>query len=194
MRNQTRLLAVILVLGPLGCGDRGKQPPVVPTSPLADSADQVMFTARSLLTDRGLLRAELYADTAFFFDDNTRIELRGVHVIFFTTTGQKNADLTSRDGTYSTRAGSMEARKNVVVVSTDGRRLTTEQLRFDQVRNQISSDSAFVLTETGRILRGIGFVSDPNMTNVRVLRGASGSTTIEGPASSDTQASRRRPR
>ena len=168
------------------CDDR-KQPPVVPQTPLADSADQVMFTARSLLTDRGLMRAELLGDTAYFFDDNTRIELRGVKVTFYTTTGLKNADLRSREGTYSTRQGAMEARGNVVIVSVDGRRLTSPQVRFDQMRNQISSDSAFVLTEPGRVLRGVGFISDPNMTNVRVLRGASGSTIIEsGPQPQNT--------
>ena len=170
------LLGVILFAS--GC-DKRKQPPVVPNSPMADSADQIMFGARSLLTDRGLMRAELHGDTAYFFDDNTRIELRVVRVDFYTTTGQKNADLKSREGTYSTRQGSMEARGNVVIVSVDGRRLTSQQVRFDQTRNQISSDSAFVLTEPGRVLRGIGFISDPDMTNVRVLRGASGSTIIE---------------
>jgi hypothetical protein len=64
----------------------------------------------------------------------------------------------------------MEARGNVVVVTEDGRRLTTEQLRYDQIRNEISSDSAFVLTEPGRRLEGVGFTSDPNMNNVRVHR------------------------
>ena len=62
----------------------------------------------------------------------------------------------------------MEARGNVVVVSEDGRRLDTQQLRYDPARNEISSDSAFVLTEPTRRLEGIGFVSDPDMNNIRV--------------------------
>lgn len=183
--------ALVLSVGAiviLAACDKRRQPPVVPNTPMADSADQVMFTARSLLTDRGLMRAELTGDTAYFFDDNTRIELRGVKVTFYTTTGQKNADLKSREGTYSTRHKSMEARGNVVIVSVDGRRLTSEHVRFDESRNQISSDSAFVLTEPGRVLRGVGFISDPDMTNVRVLRGASGSTIIEsGPPPQKTE-------
>jgi hypothetical protein len=70
----------------------------------------------------------------------------------------------------------MEARGNVVVVSEDGRRLTTPQLRYDQARNEISSDSAFVLTEPGRRVEGVGFVSDPNMKNIRIQKTTSGST------------------
>jgi LPS export ABC transporter protein LptC len=140
-------------------------------SSLADSADQVMYGAKSVLTDRGLLRGELLADTAFFFDNNTRAELRGVTVTFFGSNGAKNAVLTSREGTYRTGLGQMEARKNVVVVAEDGRRLTTEQLKFNQQLNQVEGDSAFVLTEPGgRRVEGIGFRSDPNMNNVRILK------------------------
>jgi LPS export ABC transporter protein LptC len=116
------------------------------------------------------LNAELESDTAFFFDENTRIELRVVKLTFYTRTGVRNSVLTSREGTYNTRQSQMEARGQVVVVSEDGRRLTTEQLRYDQGRNEISSDSAFVLTEPGRRLEGVGFTSDPNMNNVRVHR------------------------
>jgi LPS export ABC transporter protein LptC len=154
---------------------RDSEPPTAVSSPMADSADQVMFGARAILTDKGLMRAELFGDTAYFFDDNTRIEMRTVKTNFFTNAGAQSAVLTSREGTYRTQ-GSMEARGDVVVVSTDGRRLTTPQLRFDQVRNEISSDSAFVLTEPGRRVAGIGFVSDPNMNNVRILKTTSGST------------------
>jgi LPS export ABC transporter protein LptC len=152
------------------CGGEGTAPPQATGSPMLDTADQVMFGISTLLTDRGVLNAELESDTAFFFDENTRIELRVVKLTFYTRTGVRNSVLTSREGTYNTRQSRMEARGNVVVVSEDGRRLTSEQLRYDQMRNEISSDSAFVLTEPGRRLEGIGFTSDPNMNNVRVHR------------------------
>lgn len=166
-----RSLAVLALSLPamVACGE-GTAPPPISRSPLADSADQLMFGINTLLTDRGVRNVELQADTAFFFDENTRIELRGVTLTFYTRTGEKNSVLTSREGTYNMRQSRMEARGNVVVVSEDGRRLTSEQLRYDQIRNEISSDSAFVLTEPERRLEGIGFTSDPNMNNVRVHR------------------------
>ena len=171
---------------------------------MADSADQMMFGISTLLTDRGVLNAELQSDTAFFFDENTRIELRGVKLTFYTRTGQRNSVLTSREGTYNTRQSRMEARGNVVVVSEDGKRLTSEQLRYEQMRNEISSDSAFVLTEPGRRLEGIGFTSDPNMNNIRVHRliegqgavstGDLGSTRSPAPPAAPTGDSARAPR
>lgn len=168
------LLALLCALPALACGSDKKQPPVAAHSPLADSADQVMYGARFNLTDEGVSRAHLVSDTAYFFDDNTRIELEKVNIVFFTVTGLKDAVLTSRRGTYNSRTNNMIARKNVVVVSEDGRHLTTEELIYNQQRNQISSDSAFVMTEPNRRLEGIGFRSDPNMRNIQILKGVSG--------------------
>jgi len=133
-----------------------------------------MFGARFRLTDQGLQRAQLEADTAYFFDDNTRIQFENVHTTFFTVTGAKDAVLTSRFGTTNTRTNNMIARKNVVVVSEDGRRLTTPELIYNQQKNEISSDSAFVMTEPNRRLEGVGFRSDPNMKNIQILSSAKG--------------------
>jgi len=167
------LMCALAVAGSAACSSK-KQPPVATHSPLADSADQVMYGARFNLTDKGLQRAQLESDTAYFFEDNTRIELEKVHTTFFTATGAKNAVLTSERGTYNSRTNNMVARKNVVVVSEDGRHLTTPELIYNQQRNEISSDSAFVMTDPTRRIEGIGFRSDPDMKNIKVLKGASG--------------------
>ena len=172
---RSRLLAVaLLTAASLGACNETKAPPITPRSPLADSADQVMFGVRQFLTKEGVRQAQLRSDTAFMFENGTRIELRTVHLTFFGATGAKTALLTSREGQYSTREQRMEARENVVVVSEDGRRLETSQLRFDQARNEISSDSAYVLTEGGRRQSGVGFRSDPNMRFMQCLRACSG--------------------
>jgi LPS export ABC transporter protein LptC len=89
----------------------------------------------------------------------------------------KNGNLTSREGTYNTRSGIMEARGNVVVISEDGRKLETPQLRYDPGRNEISSDSAFVMTTPTDVVTGIGFTADPNLNTVRIHRAAAGRTT-----------------
>jgi LPS export ABC transporter protein LptC len=166
-------LASALALAAAACTSK-KQPPVASHSPLADSADQVMYNARYRLTNGGVSRAWMHADTLYFFDDNTRLESENPDITFFTVTGEKDAVLTARHGTSNTRSNNMIARKNVVVVSEDGRRLTTAELMYNQQRNEISSDSAFVLTEPNRRLEGVGFRSDPNMKNIQILSGAKG--------------------
>lgn len=172
-----RAALVVIVAGAMAaCTSSKRQPPVALRSALADSADQVMYNTRFNITDEGLKRVELQADTALFFDDNTRVELAPVNATFYTAAGAKDAVLKSRSGTYNTRRSTMTARGNVVVNSVDGRTLTSPELSFDQARNEIASDSAFVFTEPGRRLEGIGFRSDPNLRNVRVLRTLAGQT------------------
>lgn len=159
----------------------GTSPRPAPANPLADSADQVMFGISTMITNQGLLRAQLHADTAYFFDGSTRIEVRNERTTFYTATGQQNAVLTSVQGTYNMQRGQMEARKHVVVVTTDGKRLETEQLRYVQSMNQISSDSAFVLTQPSGVVRGIGFTSDPDLNNLHVKQLLTGGGTFTLP-------------
>lgn len=173
------IAALGLVLLAAACDDK-REPPVLTRAGMADSADQVMYGASFNMTERGVIRAELQADTAYFFDDNTRIELDDVNTIFYTTSGMKDAVLTSNHGRYSTRMGNMTAYGNVVVNTEAGRSIVTPELHYNQAANQFSSDSHFVMTEPGRRLEGIGFRSDPGLNNVQVLRSASGAVTGQG--------------
>jgi LPS export ABC transporter protein LptC len=178
-----KLLALAAVcLGVAGCDERGATPTVGQGPRLPPDSDQVMFGIKTILTNAGVRMAELKADTAYFFDDNSRIELRTVHLTFYTESGVRSSVLTSREGTYNMRSSLMEARRDVLVVSDDGRRLATPQLRYDEARNEISSDSAFVLTEPGRRIEGVGFVSDPNMRNIRgTITGGEGPIDLSNP-------------
>lgn len=172
MTPRNTILALALALGGVACRETNvAQAPPKPTT--ADSADQVMFGVHFFVTDAGLRRAEVKADTAMTYEENTRTQLFKVNATFFNAQGARNATLTSKSGTYNVRIGSMEARGDVVVKSTDGRTLTSPHLRFDPTRNEISSDSAFVLTEkNGRVTSGVGFISDPDLNSVKVLAGA----------------------
>ena len=171
----TRVLLVaacVLLSGALeACGDT-QAPPVAKQTLLPDSAEQMMFGIELLLTDAGVRRASVHSDTLFVYDDATREELRKVSARFFTNSGEQEAILTSDRGTHSSRLGTMEARGNVVVVSSEGKQLVTPHLKYDPSRNEISSDSAFTLTEGARVTKGVGFVSNPDMTNIRILAAA----------------------
>jgi LPS export ABC transporter protein LptC len=176
VRPVTAFAIVLATIASVACQDTGATPPVSAAA-ISDTADQTLFGVRLVLADRGVQRALMEADTAFTYEDNSRTELRKVRSTFYTETGLKNGTLTSREGTYNVRSQNMEARGNVVVISDDGRRLETPQLKFDTGRNEISGDSAFVLTRPGDVLRGTGFIADPALTHIRVLTNASGRTT-----------------
>lgn len=150
--------------------------PVIP-----DSADQLIFGLRTIMQDRGVNRGVLLADSALVYEEGTRLELLRVHVTFYTGSGVKDGVLTSRQGTYNARLSRLEARGDVVIVREDGKRLTSPQLVYDQARNQVFSDSAFVLTEPRRQISGIGFESDPRLTNFRCMRNCKGVAPVKVP-------------
>jgi LPS export ABC transporter protein LptC len=178
-----RLALVVLVLTALAaCRKQGSAPPVKHGRTMADSAEQVMLDVRALLTDRGVQRGEMFADTAYVFDDQTRFELRKVRATFNTSTGTKDGVMSADRGRYSTRDQTLEGFGNVVIVTNEGRRLTSPHIKFMQNANEVSSDTSFTLVEPDRSLSGIGFTADPQLTRVRVLRAGSGRGSITLPA------------
>ena len=82
------LLTAIVAIATLGACTKREGPPVARrANPLADSADQVLFGAKFTITDRGLRRAEIEGDTAFFFNDNTRLVLHPMRGKFYSSGG-----------------------------------------------------------------------------------------------------------
>lgn len=171
MRTALLLVAALLC----ACTDDKGPPIAASTKTIADSADQVLYGQRMLITDRGLNRAEIHSDTAYFFDENTRTDMRVVDAVFFDTQGLRNAVMTSRTGLYNQRLNLLEARGNVIITAVDGRRLETPFVRFDQRLNLVSSDTVFTMTDSdGRIVHGIGFTSDPDLNSVHIVKLISG--------------------
>ena len=165
-------LSCATLAGALAACGNTQAPPVASQSLLPDSAEQMLFGVELLLTDAGVRRASVKSDTLLVYDDATREELRKVIARFFTAAGEQQAVMTSDQGTHSSRLGTMEARGNVVVISSEGKQLVSPHLKYDPTRNEISSDSAFTLTEGERVTKGVGFVSNPDMTNIRILAAA----------------------
>ena len=76
----------------------------------------------------------------------------------------------------------MEAIDDVVVLLSNGGRLTTSVLRYDQAKNEVSTDQHYVYVAPDRNLEGQGFVTDPALSTFRTTRprGSAGSVTVPG--------------
>jgi LPS export ABC transporter protein LptC len=184
IRHRLLIAAGLAVVAASGACTKDQS--VIPTtvSPLADSADQVLSGIQFLLTSGGVRQGKLEADSGFMFENSTRIELRHVKTDFFTKSGDPTGTLTSREGTYLKSRGSLEARDSVVVLSTDGsRRLTTQQLKYDERTNLITTDSAYVLTQNGQVHQGVGFSTDPDLTRFECKGACRGAVSISRPPS-----------
>ena len=174
MRTLLVIVGAIALVACGACEKQGTAPPVGSTASLADSAEQVMYNVRFLLTNKGVQRGELFADTAYIFDENTRFDLRKVRSTFNTSTGVKDGVMSADRGKYNIRQEMLEGFGNVVIVTNDGKRLTSPQLRYMQGVNEVSSDTSFTLVEPGRTVSGTGFKSDPQLTHFTIRKGAKG--------------------
>lgn len=176
-------LALVSVAALAGTACRKSAQPPVSTNATADSADQVMVEVRSLLTNAGVQRGELFADTAYVFDDNSRFEFRNVRTIFNTSTGVQDGTMKARRGLYDIRNGILEGFGDVEIVTNDGKRVTSPHLRYDQGRNLVTSDSAYTLREGSSVQRGVGFETDPQLNRFQCKASCGGSAPVAIPIS-----------
>ena len=163
------LLAPLLVMSAIvGCKNGTR---VTATQAALDSADQVLIGMTHYVTQDGILRARVQADTAYFYSGTQRAELRNVHVTFYDATGKATSTLTSKEGTHHWRTGDMQARGNVVVIrDKDGGTMRTEVMDYNQGSNQVSSNKPFVFDAPDRHVQGEGFTSDPEFKNITAKR------------------------
>jgi hypothetical protein len=142
----------------------------------ADSAEQVMYHASTIITMNGLRRGSITADTVKTYDALTRFGFRRMEVQFTTSLGRPLALLTAPGGEYSLARSSVHTTGPVTIVSdTSGRRMTGTAVRFDAATNQLTSDSAFSATAGSRKLSGVGFTADPGLFTVKCLSRCTGS-------------------
>lgn len=161
MRLLPALCSLLLVVG---CKNGTR---VTATQAALDSADQVLIGMTHYVTETGVMRARVRADTAYFYSGTQRAELRNVHVTFYDAQGRSTSTLTAKEGTHHWRTGDMEARGNVVVVrERDGGTMRTEVMDYNQARNEVSSDKPFVFDSPDRHVEGEGFTSDPEFKNI----------------------------
>lgn len=168
-------IAGLLLAAALATGGCAEEEPVETAGPelLGLGADQVMVGMEHLVTREGILRARIRADTAYTYQDSSVVHLQPFEVTFYGPEGATTTELTARRGTYDLRTNDVEAFEDVVVLDRqEDQRLETEELRYDARANELTSDRPFALHRSSGILRGAGFVSDPELDTVRVRRPA----------------------
>lgn len=180
-----RMLGLIVIgVAAIGaCSNKGTTPPVKSGhASLADSAEQVMQGVHYVLTSGGVQRGELFADSAYIFDDNTRYILTNPRTTFNTAEGVKNGTMKSDRGRYNLRQQVLEGFGHVVITNTEGKKLTSPYVKYNQALNEVSSDTSFTFVQNRDTLSGIGFKADPQLQRVQVLRSPRGKGNFTLPA------------
>lgn len=160
-----RLALPLLLLA--GCRDQGIQPP---RTVAADSADQTYKTMSTEITRGGVRVSFVEADSAWVYQARQIADLKTMKVTFFDSSGATISTVTAKTGRYNMRDQSLDARGDVVAVSSQGRVLKTPHLTYDRAQNVIMSDTTFTSTSPKGDLAGSSFTSDPGFRTVTVIR------------------------
>ena len=80
----------------LGACETGIKPTAMIAAP--DSADQVLLSMSHNITDAGIQRAQVKADTAYLYSPSQTAELRNVTVTFYDVHGAPTSTLMSQSG------------------------------------------------------------------------------------------------
>lgn len=114
-------------------------------------------------TDAGRPQWTLYAKWAATYTARNVVVARDIRVDFFDEKGARSSELTAREGEIQQATRDMTARGNVVLRTTEGTRMTTEEMHFRNREQLITSERLVRVEREGDALEGVGFSSDPNL-------------------------------
>jgi LPS export ABC transporter protein LptC len=159
-RGRALAAAIALSLLVAACSDEDATP--IASPPLLETgADIVIQGLQHSITLNGVREGEVFADTAFFYQDSSIYYLVEPELILFTEFGVQKARVTARRGRFNPGTRELLANGNVILVITEGnKRIESEELNYNPTGDRIWSDSATTMIEPGRVSEGLGFDSD----------------------------------
>jgi len=157
------------VLSLIGCEEK-IQPSIISTVDSKTLPQQESWNSTIVVSDSGRITAIIVAGYIRVIESNRQTQMsQGVRVRFFNPAGEQTSVLTSDEGSVDEITNNLEARKNVVVVSTDASRMTTEQLFWDNQRQLIHTPAFVQITTVKDKLQGHGFESDQSLKHYRIF-------------------------
>jgi LPS export ABC transporter protein LptC len=159
--------AWILLSGILGCGSSPRVSSVPETGELPD---QEVSDFEATETDQGTTQWKMYARSAATYRARNTVIARGLRIDFYDEKGERSSTLTSREGEMNDMTHDMTARGDVVIQTTEGTRMTTDQLQFHNRIQRIQTESFVRVERRGDVLTGYGFDSDPQLKDFQFKR------------------------
>ena len=128
-----------------------------------------------LYTDSALLKMRMFATHVRQFSSaaEPRDEFpEGLHVWFYEKTGEVKAEITANWAKHDTVTDIWEARDNVVITNSDGRKLETEQFFWEPKKGIVYSEKYTKITDAeGQVATGIKFSANQDFTNAELIKG-----------------------
>ena len=167
----TFAVVVMLLLFMASCGKENKEVVEVTFDP------ENTYTLRttdvsSLISDSGITRYRMNAKEWLVFGkakEPYSYFPQGVYVEKFESLFNVEASVKADTAYYWDKKGLYKLIGHVSILSQEGKKLDTSILYFDQKEDQIYTDEYFELEEGDKIITGIGFKSNQNMTKYKIF-------------------------
>ncbi len=154
---------------------------------LTDNYSTNVETAKEveiLYSDSAQVRVRITGPTMLYHLDRTQPHQEfpdGVNVDFYDAEGLVTGELTARYGVRYENRGEVVVRDSVVWKSTEGEKLETEELIWDEHTGKVYTKKFVVVTRPDEIIYGHGFEADQNFTYSRI-NAIEGRIKVEEPA------------
>lgn len=102
----------------------------------------------------------------------------GVHVRFYRSDGNVESELTADYAISYEKSNVMTAKKNVVLINTNGEKLNSEELNWSEKDHRIFTEEFVTITTEDEVIYGHGFESNEDFTKYKINK-ISGTIQIE---------------
>lgn len=126
----------------------------------------------SLISDSGITRYRIEAKEWYVFDkaiEPFQYFPEGIYIEKFDSIFQTEASIKADTAYNYNKKGLWKAIGNVVVESLEGERFETSLLYWDQKEEKVYSDQYIRIEQADKIITGIGFESNQNMTQYKIF-------------------------
>ncbi len=168
-----RVIALLLLAAAMAASGCSQRRPVGPAGAANELPDQEINDFALTETDAGKPLWKLNARYAAEYSARNLFTAKALRVDFFDDKGTRSSVLTAREGEINSRTRDMVARGHVVLETTEGTKLSTEELRFLNREQKIVvpvTQLVRVQTSHNDVLTGYGFESDPDLSHYEFKR------------------------
>jgi len=129
-------------------------------------------SARILHTENGVLKVEIIAKTINRFKEVQPQLLfsNGIEVIFYADSARITSVLKANNASVNEVDNIMIASESVVLTSSDGKRLETDELIWDENKNKVYTDEKVFVITSKEVIEGKGFTSNPDFTEYSISK------------------------
>ena len=173
MRSFLIVLTLLTLLFFTGCSNRAK--------PVALDIPKGVVTMKGLKltqTSEGKLTFQIIAEEANIYQSENIIKFYKVKAKYFRL-GKEASNLISDEGLLDTATNDIQASGHVLLKSSEGSLLETEQLNWVNKGGGVYTDKAVRVTKGGNIMTGVGLKTDMALENVVIRKVTTRITNIE---------------